>query len=325
MQKERNLFFIKLNNNFFENDDITALDDLLIEKELNPSYRYLIVVLYQKLLMKSLAFNGLITSEEKITPTNLKKLLKFRSGNGFDYDVKFINEVLPLFEELNLITIKDKFLYIHKLRKFTSTSEDDYIEKISNETRAKSVIKEITFSKNVEKSGLNEKEYIFNYRLENEFIPLLAVKRYCNLEEARKFKHVFDQLFDFGQSTDDIGEALNIFVNRVSKDDFLQKKHPEDYLEKTLLNIIRGELKTGINDYDLFMAVFENYTQSIMKMSERIQLVKMLDSFIHGTITRKDIANKSLDLIGNGTIKLKDISFDEFVSVLNVQLKEHFK
>lgn len=66
MQKERNLFFIKLSNNFYESDDLTALDDLIIEKELNPAYRYLAIVLYQKLLIKSLEYKHIITYLTKI-------------------------------------------------------------------------------------------------------------------------------------------------------------------------------------------------------------------------------------------------------------------
>ena len=325
MQKERNLFFIKLSNNFYESDDLTALDDLIIEKELNPAYRYLAIVLYQKLLIKSLEYKGLISSDELLTASNIKKILKFRSGNGLEFDVKLINEVIPLFEELNLLTRQDKFIYMNKVKSFTSTSEDDYLEKIINNSRAKSIVKEIHYTRTINSSGLEHKEAIYNYRLENEFIPMLAVKNYCTLAEAKKYKYVFDELFDFGQSTDDIGEALKIFVQRVSKDDFLSKEHPEDYLSKTLLNIIRNDLKVGINDYDLLMAILENYKQTKLKMSERIQLIQMLDSLKNDNITRKDISKKSLDLIGSGTIQLKDLSFDEFVSVLNVQLKEHFK
>ena len=158
MQKERNLFFIKLSNNFYESDDLTALDDLIIEKELNPAYRYLAIVLYQKLLIKSLEYKGLITSDELLTASNIKKILKFRSGNGLEFDVKLINEVIPLFEELNLLTRQDKFIYMNKIKSFTSTSEDDYLEKIINNSRAKSIVKEIHYTRTINSSCLEHKE-----------------------------------------------------------------------------------------------------------------------------------------------------------------------
>lgn len=324
--EEQNYFFIKMRNDFFEMEEIEAIEDALEEMNEDLSYKYLIIIFYQKLILKSLESKGYIVCEEKITPQILKKILKFRSGHGLQFDLKIIDLSVRIFENLKILEIEENVLHLKKTKRFIASSKENAEDKLTQKLKTKAEIekfKQIQENKNL--SDTEREELAYHERLENEYLPLLAVFHYCSLKEARDFIGVFDDLFDSGVSLDNISEALNILVRRVSFDDFRKKENKFDYLNKTLWNIIKNELSESSRNYDLLINVL-NRSFMITKHSEQVRLIAMLNSFVTPERTSKEVASIALKIVSGGEIKRdNNYDLDSFIRMFKYHLNDFFK
>lgn len=323
---EQNYFFIKLRNDFFEMEEIAALEDLLEEENESSSFKYLIIIFYQKLILKSLENKGFIIFDEKITPQELKKKLKYRSGNGLSYDLKVIDLSVRLLEKLKLLVIEENVLKLNKVKRFINSSKEDAQDKLSQELKNKAEIerfKDLQDNKNLSDSA--KLEIAYHERLENEYLPLLAVYHYCSLKESRNYIPIFDELFDLGVSLENISKALNILVRRVSFEDFRRKVEPFDYLSKTLWKIIKNELSEQAQSYDLLLNVLSN--QFLLNShSEQVRFSSMLNDFVNPDRTSSQVASVALKIVSSGTIKRdNNYDLDSFIRMFKYHLNEFFK
>lgn len=232
-EKERQLFYIQLEKNFFRSGDSSVLREYAEERGIDTAH---LLFLYLCLILEAIESDGIIQFSGEMTPLALKGRIGFRSDNGLKADLEFIDEAVQLLEELQLVEVGDRAIRVVKALNYTMNFEEQQ-EKIRQSKRKTMLLKkEFDIKKTNTLSSEEKEERLLKNRIENEWIPGLIYSGFCTSEESGKYQEVFDRLFDSACSMDEISGAMKRFIQK--KIDLTRIIDKVNYLEKTLFNIV---------------------------------------------------------------------------------------
>lgn len=251
-EKEKKLFYIQLMENFFESDELIMIEDSALDKGEDPTCFQMI---YLKLILKSLANDGLIKSDTVLTPQLIKTKIRFKTNRKREADLKTIDEAIKTFEELGLIIISNQALFVKKALELTMTKQEESQKRFLERRRNKVLIDELQL-KLIDNLSPEEKEkIIFDKKVDEEWLPGLQYCRYITSGQEQEFKYVFEELIDSALSFDEIDSAMKIFIKRSLEVDYNKVVDKHNYLYKTLYNIAINEVRSCDSVYDLIIDV----------------------------------------------------------------------
>ncbi len=145
MSREKKLFFIQVPENYYTDPDQSLIEQLSIEKQLEPCF---VLTLYQKLILVSLRNDGFIYSYNGvITPLQLIGLTRFKTLNGLKKDMEFVDKAIQLLEELNLVTVQPDKIYMEKAVTLAMSKQEDSQRRLDAKKKNEFEFRKIKFIK----------------------------------------------------------------------------------------------------------------------------------------------------------------------------------
>lgn len=246
-QFDKRIFFIQLTETFFESEDLIVIEEVALQENLNCND---LIIFYLKLILKSLKNDGLIDFEKTMTPQMLKAKLRFRSSLNRLEDLKFVDKALILLEEIGLVKFDKNKLFVVKALDYAMNKLESSEKRLQKRRNNKKKIAQL-LNPNSSVDPDEEYEEIFKTKL----MPGLLYSKYCSsIEEAKSFKEIFDDLYDYGATSDELIKALDFFIKRFKYDiDYHKIKDKKNYLLKTLWNNLRIDVRGNSEEYDSVM------------------------------------------------------------------------
>lgn len=260
-EKERQLFYIQLEKNFFRSGDSSVLREYAEERGIDTAH---LLFLYLCLILEAIESDGIIQFSGEMTPLALKGRIGFRSDNGLKADLEFIDEAVQLLEELKLVEIGDKAIRVVKALDYTMNLEEQQEKIRQNKRQTKLLRNEFDIKKAEMLSEEEKEERLLKNRIENEWIPGLIYSGYCTSEESGKYQEVFARLYDSACNLEEISGAMKRFMQK--KIDLEKIVDKVNYLEKTLFGIIE-EIRFCPEEYNRVIELMQ-YKGFIGNVSE---------------------------------------------------------
>lgn len=223
---DKRYFFIQMRENFFESEDILEIEDIAPEQ-----YKEIYVLLYIKLILKSLATDGILRKHTgPYTAKSLRILLQFKK-NGVEEDIKFIEKFIMDLSEIDLIRIlKNQSLFLPRVR-------DMVLSKTESADRMKEMRKKREIEEVLINSTINNEDDEFSIFFE-ECFNNLKVKGYFKEAERNNALFVLKKLNEM-YPMNDITFHLNEFLKRNKDYSTIVDR------DKYLLEVLKGMILTS--------------------------------------------------------------------------------
>lgn len=210
-----------MRENFFESEDILEIEDIAPEQ-----YKEIYVLLYIKLILKSLATDGFLRKNTgPYTAKSLRILLQFKK-NGVEEDIKFIEKFIMDLSEIDLIRIlKNNSLFLPRVR-------DMVLSKTESADRMKEMRKAREIEEVLINSTINNEDNEFSIFFE-ECFNNLKVKGYFKEAERNNALFVLKKLYEM-YPMNDISFHLKEFLKRDK--DYSSIAERDQYL----LSVLKG-------------------------------------------------------------------------------------
>lgn len=218
---DKRYFFIQMRENFFESEDILEIEDIAPEQ-----YKEIYVLLYIKLILKSLATDGILRKHTgPYTAKSLRILLQYKK-NGVEEDIKFIEKFIIDLSKIDLIRIlKNQSLFLPRVR-------DMVLSKTENADRMKEMRKAREIEEALINATINSGDIEFLSFFEESFNNL-KLKGYFKEAERNNALVVFQKLFE-NYSIPEITLHLKEFLKRDK--DYSSIAERDQYL----LSVLKG-------------------------------------------------------------------------------------
>jgi len=295
-QKEKKLFYIQLMENFFESDELIMIEEIALDKGQDPSAFQLI---YLKLILKSLANDGLIKSDMVLTPQLIKTRIKFKTNRKREEDLKTIDEAIQSFEELGLVILNEKALFVKKALELTMSKQEESQKRFIERRRNKVLIDEMKLKSLNDLTDEEKERVLFEKRFNDEWLPGLLYCGYLTRENEKEFneyKNVFDELTQCNLDLNDISEALVIFIKRSSIVDYNRVLDKKKYLFRTVSNIAFHEIK-DVHNIHHDQAIDKLMEVGVITNSQDYQAVVGIMSRFESEGNTKEELKNAIDLI----------------------------
>lgn len=244
--EDKRIFFIQLKETFFESEDLIVLEEVALQENLNCND---LIIFYLKLILKSLQNDGLIEFDKTLTPQMLKAKLRFRSSLNRTEDLKFVDKALILLEEIGLVKFDNAKIFVIKALDYAMNKLESSEKRLEKRRNNKKKIAQLLSNNQVDPD--KEYEEIFKTKL---MTGLLYCKYCSSIEEAKSYKEIFDDLYDYGATSNELIKSLDFFIKRFKYDiDYPKIKDKKNYLLKTLWNNLRIDVRGNNEEYDLVM------------------------------------------------------------------------
>lgn len=318
---EKRLFYIQLTENFFESEDMLEIAEAAEFEGINVNDLQL---LYLKLIIKSLRFDGIIKSEKVLTPRSLKSKIGFKTGKGLIEDNNIVDAGIQILEDLGLISIEDNLLFVKKALLYTMNKLEDSERRLQDRREIELAKNRLLLKESKDLSDEEKEELNYSNFLKEKWLPGLIFKKYISSEESNDYLYVFDDLFEHAVSVNEINQAFDRFINRNVN---IQKINDrKKYLLETLWHIVWDEVRTD-GEYDFF-ANFLQKSGIVEKYSDIREFIACCKKYEMVGFERHRIATVATHVINNlqinetnGNIVIKSL-ISVFDSELNKKLKE---
>lgn len=311
-QKEKKLFYIQLFDNFFQTEDIISIKESALDENINPNDA---IIIYQKLILTSIKNNGLIQCSV-VSPQIIKNKIGYESNLSRNEDIKTIEQVILILEKLGLIVIADNALYLTKAIQYTLTKQEDSERRRLERLRNTSLINEMQLKALNTLTDEDKKNFEFEKCIDRTIAGLIYCG-YITQNEKEKFIDVIYDLDCF--STQEIDEAMKLFIKRSLDTDYSKVVNKEQYLNKTLTNIIQNEIQTELYEFDSTFELLLN-KGFINKLSDTRQIKGIIKNYVNKGFTNKEI-NETLISIINKITPLDNESIISLASYLSKELE----
>ena len=290
MEKEKQLFFIQIEKNFFRSGDSSVLREYAEERGLDTAH---LLFLYLSLILEAIENEGIIRFSGERTPLALKGRIGFRTRNGLKADLEFIDAAVQLLEELRLIEIGDQAIRVVKALDYTLSLQEQQERIRQNKRQTKLILNEFDIKKEHSLSLEEKEERLLQNRIENEWIPGLIYSGYCTADESEQYKDVFDHLYDSACTIEEVSGALKRFMQKkIDSKKIVDKKN---YLEKTLFGIIE-EIRFCPEEYNRVIELLQ-YKGFIGNVSEIKDYVGAFLRLEKNGYSKSSIARTSVNVL----------------------------
>lgn len=280
VMKERNYYFIQLNDQFFLSERMEALKEKALDNEDSPiDYQFV----YLNLILKSLSNNGFIYSEranKAISSDFIRRLIRFNTNQDKDSDNEIVHRCLESLEELDLVIIDVDCLIIPDLPNLTQTESEKTNEKrkIKRESQERlQKLKEDNPSKEVDLDNLNK---LIGTSSIDEALSGLIYSKFIVSKEKPEFESIITNLIsDYGLKN--FNKANDCFITRLSRTNIQSIKNKNDYYIKSINKIIEDEIFSGDIVFDKIINYLCDHG-----------LIKSKQGINETTQVLKDVANK---------------------------------
>ena len=250
----RNIFYFQFKENFFDSSEISNVEELAKEEGDNPNDY---VVLYQKMICKSLATEGYLSyGGQKLSPSIIKRILRFETASSFKETVEIVDRAIKKFIDAQLILLISDGTKIYipqvKLLVMSKKENSEYVRLWRQEKAAldKEVARREAYEKDTDDLLEIELNKVFSglfylgyFNMSQKDFVSKEIYKYC--EENNLFpdelKAAFDLFFETIKEKDirEIGDKLsylktgiknNIEILRMKKYEELDKQSQEEKL-----------------------------------------------------------------------------------------------
>jgi len=311
-QKEKKLFYIQIFDNFFNTEDMFSLKDMCLDEDLDPNNAFII---YLKLMLLSLANNGLISCTV-VSPQIIKNKICYESNLSRKEDVETIEKVILILEKLGLLVITDNAIYMTKAIQYTLTKQEDSERRRLERFRNASKIEKCQL-KAMNALSSEELERLEFEKTIDQVIYDLVYCGFISFEEKSKYISVLYDLDNFTNT--ELINASRIFARRSLETDYSKIEHKEQYLVKTLTNIIENEIRTDLEEFDSTFNLLLS-KGLISKFSETRQIKAIIPYFVNKGFSNKEI-NEALISIINKITPTKNDNIISLASYLEKELE----
>lgn len=320
MEKEKQLFFIQIEKNFFRSGDSSVLREYAEERGIDSVH---LLFLYLCLILEAIENEGIIQFSGARTPLALKGRIGFRTEKGLKADLEFIDDAVQLLEELRLIEIGDQAIRVVKALDYTLSLQEQQEKIRQNKRQTKLILNEFDIKKEDSLSLEEKEERLLHNRIENEWIPGLIYSRYCTADESGQYKTVFNQLYDSACSLEEISGAMKRFMQKkIDSKKIVDKKN---YLEKTLFGIIE-EVRFCPEEYNRVIELlqYKGFIGNVSEIKDYVGAFLRLEKngYSKSSIARTSV-NVLLDFNFYNVRDVKDICA-VFIKELEDALKKEF-
>lgn len=319
--EQKKLFYFQMSVNFFKSESLLLIVDESKARNLDLAH---IELIYIKLILASLANNGLIKSSSgELTPQKIKALIEYTTGNYRD-DIETINKALTMFEELDLIIFNRKMqaLLVKDSKNLTMSKNEDSQRKFDERRKNAEIVKMIQ-QQSLEKMQEEEKEtFLLNEKINNEFLPGLLYCGYTNKSDIEDYKKVFEELTNENYTIDEITKAIRIFIKRSLDINIEKIEDKKNYLLKTLDNIIKNEVRSLPDIYTPI--INEMLERKLIEEDEAFEIIAIMKKFLSKYYSSAEIYEQSKLAINKASITSRATKL-RYVNVFDKVLDELLK
>lgn len=317
--EQKKLFYIQLTNNFFKSENMLLIIDEAKARNLDVAH---IELIYIKLILASLANDGLIRSQNgELTPQKVKALIEYSTGN-YRNDLETINKSIELFEDLDLIIFDRKMnaLFVKDSKLLTMSKTEDAQKKFI-ERRKNNELVNLIQSQNLTED--QKEDFLLHQKIKDEFIPgILYCSYISSADDPEEYKKVFVDLNEDNFTINEITTALRIFIKRSLDVDYRHVQDKKNYLKVTLLNIIMNEVRILPDIYSPIIK--EMIERSLIEEEDGFNIMSIMKKYENKNYSKAEVYEASKIALAKASIESKKTK-SQYINVFDRLLDDTLK